>query len=255
MNINIKGKVYLVGAGCGDPELLTLKAHKLLLNTEVVLYDALVSKSILNINPFSEKIFVGKRKGFKAMKQEKINQLMVDLANDGKNVVRLKGGDPMIFGRAHEEILYLHLNTIECEVIPGISSYTGIASYNKIPITKRNEIESFIVTTGFTTKGDISEDITFAMQTNATVIVLMGISNLEKLIKEFKKYKPYDYPVAIIQNGTTTIEKSIIGTLENIVSLVNDVGIFSPANIIFGYAVNDVIVDFRNLIKRPQTKK
>lgn len=248
--MNIKGKVYLVGAGCGDPELLTLKAYKLLIKGDVIIYDALVNKKILDINSSSNKFFVGKRKGYKIMKQEEINKLMVFFANQGKIVIRLKGGDPMIFGRAYEEILYLKLNFIDCEVIPGISSYSGIAAYNQIPITKRNSIDSFIVTTGFTVNGEISKDLMFAVQTNATVIVLMGIHHLQKIVNIFQQYKPLNYPIAIIQNGTLTTEKSIIGNLDNIVFLTHKFNISSPANIIFGYAVNNSIVNFKNLVKK-----
>lgn len=247
--MNIKGKVYLVGAGCGDPELLTLKAYKLIVKADIIIYDALVNKEILDINFFSKKIFVGKRKGFKIMQQKQINQLMVYFANYGKMVVRLKGGDPMVFGRIHEEILYLNLNSIECEVVPGISSYSGIAAYNKIPITKRNNIDSFIVTTGFTVNGEISKDLILAVQTNATIIVLMGMYHLKKIVNEFQKYKPLNYPIAIIQHGTLNIEKSIIGNLNNIICLTEKFNISSPANIIVGYAVCDAIVQYRNIIK------
>lgn len=247
--MNIKKKVYLVGAGCGDPELLTLKAYKLIMKADIIIYDALVNKVILDINLFSQKIFVGKKRGFKIMQQEEINQLMVYFANRGKIVIRLKGGDPMIFGRAYEEIIYLHLNSIECEVIPGVSSYSGIAAYNKIPITKRNSIDSFIVTTGFTVDGKISQDLTFAVQTNATVIVLMGIYHLKQIVDEFKKYKPVDYPIAVIQNGTLNIEKSIMGNLNNIMYLIKKFNISSPANIILGYAVSDVIAQYKYTIK------
>ena len=240
-------KVYIVGAGSGDPELITLKAYNLILNADYILYDALVNKSILNFNSFAKKIFVGKRKGFQIMSQEKINRLIVNFFYIGKKVLRLKGGDPMVFGRVHEEILFLKNHGIDCDIIPGISSYSGISAYNKIPITKRNEIDSFIVTTGFTNQGKISKDFKLFCKSNATIIILMGISNLEKLIFELKKYKSSNYPIAIIQNGTTKLEKSIIGTIENIVELVQNFKISNPANIIIGYAVNDAIVKLKNL--------
>ncbi|MCB9202209.1 MAG: uroporphyrinogen-III C-methyltransferase [Flavobacteriales bacterium] len=243
-----QGKVYLVGAGPGDPELLTLKAHKSIVNADVILYDALVSKSIINLNPLAEKIFVGKRKGFKAMEQTEINQLLVELAFLGKNIIRLKGGDPMVFGRAHEEILHCKIHNIECEIIPGIASYSGIASANKIPLTKRNEQESFFITTGFTTNGEVSKDITLAAKSSATVVVLMGMSNLDKIVEIFKKYQDESYPVAIIQNGTTSLEKSIVGNLSNILELVQESEISNPANIIFGHAVTDEITEYKNLI-------
>lgn len=246
--MKIKKKIYLVGTGSGDPDLITLKAYKIILKAEIILYDSLVNKLILNINKFANKIYVGKTRGFKIMSQNKINQLMIYFFKKNKQVIRLKGGDPMIFGRIHEEIFFLKKNHIDCEVIPGISSYSGIIAHNKIPITKRNEIESIIITTGCTTNGKISKDLSFAAQSNATVIIFMGVKNLPKIITEFKKYKPLNYPIAIIQNGTTTLEKSIISKIDDILFLVEKNKISNPAIIILGYAINDFIVDFKHSI-------
>lgn len=237
-----KGKVYLVGASSGDPDLLTIKAHKIILQADVILYDALVSEVIVNLNQKAEKIFVGKRLGFKAMNQQEINKLIVECSLKNKTVIRLKGGDPMVFGRAHEEISHCLEHQIECEVIPGISSYAGIVAQHRIPITKRNELESFIVTTGFTTNGEISKDIFQAAQFSTTVIVFMGIHNLYKIIEVFKQHQSENYPVAIIQSGTTKDEKSVFGNLETIENLVKIHQIQSPALIIFGKAVADEIV-------------
>lgn len=234
--------MYLVGAGSGDPDLLTIKAHKIISKADVILYDALVNEEIINLNQTAEKIFVGKRLGFKAMSQQDINELLVQFALKNKLVIRLKGGDPMIFGRAHEEISFCLQHHIDCDVIPGISSISGIVAQHRIPITKRNELESFIVTTGFTVDGEISKDIVQAAQFSTTVIVLMGIHNLSKIIGVFKSYQNKDYPVAIIQNGTTKNEKSVFGTLETIENLVQIYQIKNPALIIFGNAVNDEIV-------------
>jgi uroporphyrin-III C-methyltransferase len=172
---------------------------------------------------------------------------LISYALKGKKVVRLKGGDPMVFGRAAEELHYASLFNIPTQVIPGISSYTGIAAQHQIPLTKRGENESIWITTGHTQDGEISKDIPLAAQTNATVIVLMGMRFLNKIIKTFAQHKPKNYPVAIIQNGTTANEKVIVGTLDNIVSLKEEYQITNPANIIFGKSVVDHITQYKNL--------
>jgi uroporphyrin-III C-methyltransferase len=247
MQNNFQGEITLVGAGPGDPELLTIKGLKAIQKAEVILYDALINPRLLNHNPIAEKVFVGKRLGFAKINQEEINSLLISYALKGKKVVRLKGGDPMVFGRAAEELHYASLFNIPTQVIPGISSYTGIAAQHQIPLTKRGENESIWITTGHTQDGEISKDIPLAAQTNATVIVLMGMRFLNKIIKTFAQHKPKNYPVAIIQNGTTANEKVIVGTLDNIVSLKEEYQITNPANIIFGKSVVDHITQYKNL--------
>ena len=247
MQDNFQVEIVLVGAGPGDPELLTIKGLNAIQKAEVILYDALINPRLLDHNPIAEKVFVGKRLGFAKMNQDEINSLLISYALKGKKVVRLKGGDPMIFGRAAEELQYASLFNIPTQVIPGISSYTGIAAQHQIPLTKRGENESIWITTGHTQDGEISKDIPLAAQTNATVIVLMGMHFLNKIIRTFAQHKPKNYPVAIIQNGTTANEKVIVGTLENIVALKEEHQITNPANIIFGNSVIDHVIQYKNL--------
>jgi len=242
-----KGSICLVGAGPGDPKLITLKGLKAIQNAEVILYDALINPLLLDHNVIAQKIFVGKRRGFAQKTQEEINHLLEHYAAQSKKVVRLKGGDPLIFGRAYEELSYAALFDIETSIIPGISSFTGIAAQHQIPLTKRSVSESLWVTTGHTYDGQISSDIPIAAQSSATVVVLMGMRFLKKIITEFKKYKPKNYPVAIIQNGTTKAEKVVLGTLETIEQEVQTHSISNPANIIFGSAVLDQVTQYKNL--------
>lgn len=241
------GKIKLVGAGPGDPELLTIKGLKAIQEAEVILYDALINPKLLVHNPVAKKIFVGKRRGYARKSQIEINALMVEYALKGQNVVRLKGGDPMIFGRAAEELTYAALFNLPTQVIPGISSYAGIAAQHQIPLTKRGENESVWITTGHTQDNKIADDLSIAAQTNATVIVLMGMRFLSQIIALFAQHKPLEYPVAIIQNGTTSNEKVIVGTIETIVQLKKIHQITNPANIIIGYNVVDHITQYKNL--------
>ena len=242
-----KGNICLVGAGPGDPELITLKGLKAIQNAEVILYDALINPLLLDHNPVAHKIFVGKRRGFAQRTQEEINQLLVHYAAQNKKVVRLKGGDPLIFGRACEELSYAALLDIETSVVPGISSFTGIAAQHQIPLTKRSVSESLWVTTGHTHDGQISSDIPLAAQSTATVVVLMGMRFLKEIVTAFREHKPETYPVAIIQNGTTQAEKVVLGTLGTIEEEVQKHSISNPANIIFGSAVLDQVTQYKNL--------
>ena len=242
-----KGTICLVGAGPGDPDLLTIKGLKAIQNAEVILYDALINPKLLDHNPVATKIFVGKRRGFAKKTQEEINQLLVEHALNEKKVVRLKGGDPMIFGRACEELNYAALFNIETSIVPGISSFTGIAAQHQIPLTKRAVTESLWVTTGHTHEGKISADIPLAAQSNATVVVLMGMRFLKEIIAAFAQHKPENYPVAIIQNGTTVAEKVVVGNLSTIVQEVEKHGIKNPANIIFGPSVHDQVTRYKNI--------
>lgn len=242
-----KGEIILVGAGPGDPELLTIKGLNAIRKADVILYDALINPVLLEHNSHAEKVFVGKRCGYVKKNQQEINQLLVEYALKGKKVVRLKGGDPFIFGRAAEELAIAQLFGLYTQVIPGISSFVGIAAQHQIPLTKRATYESLWITNGHTHDGEISSDIAVAAQSKATVVVLMGMGFLNQIIDEFQRYKPADYPVAIIQNGTTAAEKTIVGSLENIIERVEEHQIGNPANIIFGHAVTDQVVHFKHL--------
>ena len=231
-------KLILVGAGPGDPELISLKGIKALQLANVVMYDALVSEELLQNAPNAIKIFCGKRAGTHYMKQDEINEQIVENANKYGIVVRLKGGDPFIFGRGQEEIEYAEQHGIETTVIPGISSATALATLQKIPLTKRGISESVWITTGTTSCGKLSEDIELAAQSTATVVILMGIGKLDEIVAVFKKHKTSTYPIAIIQNGSLEIEKKAVGTLENIEELVLQNAIKSPAIIIIGNVVD-----------------
>jgi uroporphyrin-III C-methyltransferase len=227
-------KLILVGAGPGDPELISLKGMKALQSADVVLYDALVHKDLLNHTRNADIIYVGKRGGEHAASQDEINKLIVEHALKNKIVVRLKGGDPFIFGRGQEEIEYAAQHGIETEVIPGISSATGIPALHNIPLTRRGSNESVWITTGTTSACKLSEDIEIAAKSSATVVVLMGMSQLHQIVSVFKKFRGDRLPVAIIQNGSLQHEKSIAGTVSTIEKQVEEARVKSPAIIILG---------------------
>ncbi|MCM8569099.1 uroporphyrinogen-III C-methyltransferase [Gramella jeungdoensis] len=250
-------KVSLVGAGPGDPELLTLKAVKALENADAVLYDALVNPEILNHAPNAVKLFVGKRKGCHSYSQDQINELLVKHALQYGHVVRLKGGDPFVFGRGSEEIAHLSHFGISTEVVPGISSALAVPAYKGIPVTHRRVAESFWVITGTTSSRHLSDDIRLAARSSATVVILMGMSKLSQIVSIFKGEGKNDTPISVIQNGTREDEKSCIGKISNIEELVAEQKLSSPAIIIIGEVVeiskngmNDLLSDefiFQNL--------
>lgn len=208
-----KGMLSLVGAGPGDPDLITVKGLRVIKDADLILYDALVNKQLLDSNPAAEKHDVGKRKGQHTYSQTEINKLIVYNVQKGKHVVRLKGGDVSVFARAAEEIEYASFFGIQTQVVPGISSYSGIAAQHQIPLTRRCEHESIWVTTGHTCKGQISEDIKYAAKSSATIVILMGMTKIKDIQTELLKYKSEDYPVAIVQNGTLPNEKHHVTNL------------------------------------------
>lgn len=232
-------KLTVVGAGPGDVDLITLKAIKALKSADVVLYDALVNKELLEyVNKKSELIFVGKRRGCYKYQQEQINDLIVARANSHGHVVRLKGGDPFIFGRGAEEMEFAASHQIEVAVVPGISSSLAVPAYQNIPLTKRGSAESFWVITGTTKEHKISGDVQLAAKSNATVVVLMGMSKLPQIVALFQKEGKQDLPVAIIQEGTTSKEKVGIGTVNTILNVVKEQELSNPAIIVLGDVVN-----------------
>ena len=195
----MNSKLTLVGAGPGDPELLTLKAINALASADVVLYDALVDEQVLKFAPSDAvKVFVGKKKGVCQFPQEQINDLIVAYCSKYKHVVRLKGGDPFIFGRGHEELVVARQKGIEVVVVPGISSSVAIATLQEIPLTRRGINDSFWVVTGTTKEHQLSKDIIHAANSDATVVVLMGMSQLDKICEVFHGVGKSDLPVAII---------------------------------------------------------
>lgn len=232
--------VTLVGAGPGDPDLLTIKGAKALAEADVVLYDALANEEILTYAPKkSIKIFVGKRKGCHEYSQDQINQLIVDNALTYGHVVRLKGGDPFIFGRGSEEIDFIESFGIPTSVVPGISSSIAVPAYQGISLTKRGVSESFWVITGTTSDRKLSNDVALAAQSSATVVILMGMSKLTQIIDLFQKESKGETPVAIIQNGTTPQEKIGVGTINTIEQVVAQQQLSSPAIIVIGEVVKE----------------
>jgi len=237
MRINTP-KLTLVGAGPGDVDLITVKAIRVLKTADVVLYDALVNEELLEyINSDAEVIFVGKRRGCYRYQQEQINELIVALANSKGHVVRLKGGDPFIFGRGAEEMEYAAGFGIETAFVPGISSSLAVPAYQNIPLTKRGSSESFWIITGTTKDHKISSDIQLAAKSNATVVVLMGMGKLPEIIALFQRENKNNLPVAIIQNGTRVNEKVGIGTVDTILDVVEENELSNPSIIVLGEVV------------------
>lgn len=233
----------IVGAGPGDPELITLKGLKALQQAAVILYDALAPKALLKYAcPHCKLVFVGKRKGKKEFSQEEINQLIVFYATRFGPVVRLKGGDPNVFGRGHEELEYCIKRGIEVNVIPGVSSAIAAPSAAGIPLTKRGVNESFWVTTGTLSSGELANDIHLAAQSSATIVILMGMSNLKQIVSVFEQARSAFEPIAVIQNATTPEQKIVTGTMSDIEQLILENGISSPAVIVIGHVVNERIV-------------
>ncbi|TDG37023.1 uroporphyrinogen-III C-methyltransferase [Pedobacter changchengzhani] len=247
---NITAKITLLGAGPGDPELLTLKGVKALQNADVVLYDALTNEALLEYAPAEAiKVYVGKRSGEHSYPQDTINKLMIDYALNYGHVVRLKGGDPFVFGRGYEELDYATSYNIPVDVIPGISSSIGVPGLQQIPVTHRGLSESFWVITGTTTSGEVSKDIYQAAQSSATVLILMGLKKLAKIVEIFKEAGKLNLPVAVVQNGSSADEKLVVGTVETIESLVQLELIKAPALLIFGEVVS-LHPSFKKLVKQ-----
>ncbi|MEO8535698.1 MAG: uroporphyrinogen-III C-methyltransferase [Flavobacterium sp.] len=232
-------KLTVVGAGPGDAELITLKAIKALENADVVLYDALVNEELLQYAVKAEIVFVGKRLGCHAYTQDQINELIVSMANRHGHVVRLKGGDPFIFGRGSEEIEYVEKFGLETAVVPGISSALGVPASVGISLTQRKVAESFWVITGTTSNHELSKDVNLASKSAATVVILMGMHKLDEIISIYKENRTDDLPIAIIQNGTKNSEQKVVGTMSSIAKLVSEKNISSPAIIVIGEVVKN----------------
>ena len=232
-------KLTIVGAGPGDVELITLKAIKALENADVVLYDALVNEELLGYATNAEIVFVGKRLGCHAYTQDQINELIVSMANRHGHVVRLKGGDPFIFGRGSEEIDYVEKFGLETAIVPGISSALGVPASVGISLTQRRIAESFWVITGTTSDHKLSKDVYLASKSAATVVILMGMHKLDEIISIYKENRTDDLPVAIIQNGTKNTEQKVVGTISSITKLVSEKKISSPAIIVIGEVVKN----------------
>lgn len=238
MKPNIIPKLTIAGAGPGDADLVTVKTIHALASADVVLYDALVNTEILKYVPLGvKKIYVGKRSNNHAYTQDQINSIIVDLAFTHGHVVRLKGGDPFVFGRGLEEIQYAESFNIDTEYIPGISSSIAVAGLQGIPVTHRGTSESFWVITGTTSSGKISNDISLAAQSTATIVILMGLNKLKEITEIFKANGKNETPVAIIQNGSLQTENLALGTVETIVEIAREEKIGAPAVIVIGETV------------------
>ena len=225
--------VYLVGAGPGDPDLITVKAIKALKKADVVVYDRLANEEILDYTKDANLIYVGKKAGEHYKKQDEINQILVDQAKTHDVVVRLKGGDPFVFGRGGEEMLTLLENGIDVEFIPGVTSAIGVPTSAGLPVTHRGVATSLTVVTGHEDPTKPNKQVKWNFNSD-TLVILMGVGLLKENIKEIIKYKDPKTPVCVIENGTMSDQKIITGTLEDITN--NDIN--TPAIVIVGQVVD-----------------
>ncbi|MCH7757219.1 MAG: uroporphyrinogen-III C-methyltransferase [Thaumarchaeota archaeon] len=236
------GKVYLVGAGPGDSKLITLKAVELLQKADVVLYDRLVSKKIISLIPKSaKKIYVGRAVGDDTTHQNMTNDLMLKHAKSEKNVVRLKGGDPIIFGRGGEEAEFLKEHKVKYEIVPGITSGIGSATYAGIPLTHRNYSSSVVFVTGHEDPEKKKEAVKWKRLAKSvdTIVIMMGLSRIDIICKQLIAGGiDKNTPVAVIQNGTTPQQKMVKGNVSNIAKYVKAAKITPPTNIIIGKVVD-----------------
>lgn len=249
----ISPRLLIVGAGPGDPELITVKGLAAIQRADVILYDALASPELLAYAPNRcKKIYVGKRREKKEFSQEEINQLIVFYAVRYGCVVRLKGGDPYVFGRGHEEMEYAKQRGISVEVISGISSALAGPAAAGIPLTKRGVNESFWVVTATLSSGEMSTDLTLAAQSSATVIILMGVVHLQKIADLFQRLRSPNEPMALIQEVTLAGQKVIIGTAADIFGRAIENEITSPAIIVIGKVVNEY--EITNLLMQSHSR-
>ncbi len=233
----VMGKVYLVGAGPGDPDLLTVKAYKLLQRADVILYDRLVNPEILFIaKPTCELIYVGKEDGKHILEQDKINFLLYEYARSNDIVVRLKGGDPFVFGRGGEEAQFLAERNIPFEIVPGITSAISVPAYAGVPVTHRGVASSFVVVTGHGHKGKFPDINWKALAGIDTIIFLMGVSNRQIIAKNLiEAGRNPSEPVMFVERGTTKEQKTVVSTLKKVAE--GKVTVYSPAIFLVGEVV------------------
>lgn len=233
------GRVYLVGAGPGDPDLLTLRALRLLRQAEVIVYDHLVSTLVLDFaSPTAERIYAGKRRNEHTLRQEQINGLLVRLAQEGKQVVRLKGGDPFIFGRGGEEMQALAAHGVAFEVVPGITAASGVSSYAGIPLTHRDFAQTCLFVTGHLKDGTADLDWPSLVRPRQTVVIYMGLSGLPEICRQMMRHGASpELPIALVQEGSLVSQIVVTGTLSNIAERVTRAALQSPCLTIIGDVV------------------
>jgi len=239
-HLDSKGEVYLVGGGPGDPELLTFRALRLMQQADVVLYDRLVAPKILEfVRKDAKRIYVGKERDRHALPQAEINQMLVDLAKQGRRVLRLKGGDPFMFGRGGEEIDLLYENNIPFQIVPGITAASGCASYAGIPLTHRNYAQSCLFVTGHLKDGSMNLNWQTLVQPQQTLAVYMGTHSLDILSRQLIKHgMKKSMPAAIIQQGTTSDQNVYLSTIERLPEVPKENNVKPPSMIIIGEVVS-----------------
>ena len=234
------GKVHLVGAGPGDPDLITVKALKLLQTADAIVYDRLANSQLLDhAQPQWDLVYVGKKNDQHSLPQEQICELLMLLARCGKNVVRLKGGDPFFFGRGGEEIEYLQQHDISCEIVPGNTAAIGCAASTQIPLTHRDHAHAVTFITGHRQNGQMHINWDLALQKDSTVVFYMGLSNIGEITRQLiDRGCPSSMPFAVVAQGTSNEQQVVVGTVSDIARKVQQSSVSSPALLIMGEVVS-----------------